>query len=301
MSRQAGVARVTWRQLWRETSEAIADPVETRWLLEEASGIDTAALLRDLDSQVPTQAKARLESLVRRRLSGEPLQHVLGHWGFRALDVVVDSRVLVPRPETEFVVAVALSEIDRLSDSRSAGGGQLSATELLAVDLGTGSGVIALSLALERTAVRVLATDRDPAALEVAAVNLSRIGAEAASRVQLRQGDWYEALPPGLAGRLDLVVANPPYLAAGEWSGLDPTVSRFDPFGALVAGPSGLEAIETIVAGAPAWLDQRGSLVVEIAPDQAGSVVGLALEAGFATARVEADLAGRPRVLLAGR
>jgi len=151
MRRRTEVVTTTWRQLWRRTSAAIADPVQTRWLLEEASGLGGAALLRDLDREADPESAARLESLMQRRLAGEPLQHVLGHWGFRTLDVAVDSRVLVPRPETELVVEVALSELDRLCGLRPAGG-------LLAVDLGTGSGVIALSLVAERPEVRVVAT-----------------------------------------------------------------------------------------------------------------------------------------------
>ncbi len=285
--------RLTWRELWRTTAERIGDPVPTRWLLEEASGGDAAALLRDLDREPSPAAAARLETLVRRRLSGEPLQHVLGHWGFRNLEVVVDSRVLVPRPETESVAGIALRELDRLCGSSSGGG--------LVVDLGTGSGVIALSVVAERPAVRVIATDRDPAALEVAGANLSKLKPSAAARVQLRQGDWYGALPRDLLGQVTLIVANPPYLAEHEWFGLEPAVRDFDPYGALVAGPSGLEAIETIVAGSPAWLGRHGVLVMEIAPQQAPSALGLAREAGFDNAVVEDDLAGRCRVLVAGR
>ena len=294
MKARAEVAPVTWRQLRNETAEAIADPVQARWLLEEASGLDGARLLRELDSQAPPAAVARLESFVRRRLAGEPLQHVLGHGGFRSLDVVVDSRVLVPRPETEVVVSLALSQLDRLSALHTG-------PELLAVDLGTGSGVIALSLVVERHAVRVIATDRDPAALEVAAVNLSRVGCAPAARVRFCEGDWYEALSPELAGQIALIVANPPYLAGHEWADLDSTVREFDPIGALVAGPSGLEAIETIVAGAPAWLARNGALIVEIAPDQATRVLEIARESGFSAMRVEEDLAGRERVLVAER
>ncbi len=299
---------ITWRQLRRDTTAAIVDPVQTRWLLEEVSGFDSSRLLRELDHKAPAAAAARLESLVQRRLSGEPLQHVLGHWGFRTLDVVVDSRVLVPRPETEAVVSFALSEVDHLrplppGPEGPMPGSQVQAAdaEVLVVDLGTGSGVIALSLVAERDAVRVIGTDRDPAALGVAAVNLSRIGVETAARVKFRQGDWYQALPPDLAGRITLIVANPPYLAEHEWVGLDEAVRGFDPYEALVAGPSGLEAIETIVTGAPAWLAPRGAIVVEIAPGQAGAALELAHEAGFPTASVEHDLAGRPRVLVAER
>ncbi len=282
----------TWRQLWRDTAGALVDPVETRWIIEEVSGLGLPALLRELDRPATPAEVARLAEVVARRLSGEPLQHVLGHWGFRTLEVAVDSRVLVPRPETEFVVEVALSELDRIAAKCPA--------SLFAVDLGTGSGVIALSLAAERDAVRVVAVDRDPGALDVALANLSRLAPQARERVELLAGDWYGALPASYAGRFDLIVANPPYLAEHEWALLDPVVRDFDPVAALVAGPSGLEHISTIVAGAPEWLGTGGRLVVEIAPSQNTAVLSLARCAGI-WARIEVDLAGRPRVLVASR
>lgn len=262
--------------------------------MEEASGRGGPALLRDLDLEAPADAADRLELLVARRLGGEPLQHVLGHWGFRTLEVAVDSRVLVPRPETESVVTRALSELHRLVRSRLRG-------NELVVDLGTGSGVIALSIAAECPFARVVATDRDPAALEVAAANLSRLEPPVADRVELRHGDWYSALSPDMLGSVALVVSNPPYLAQHEWPGLEPAVRDFDPYEALVAGASGLEAIEVVVAGATRWLDRQGAVVVEIAPHQAERAVELAREAGFDTAVVEDDLGGRPRVLVARR
>jgi len=308
MKERADRAGATWRELRSQTNELLGDAIQTRWLLEKASGLDSAHLLRELDEKVPPGAAATLESLVRRRLAGEPLQHVLGHWAFRSLEVLVDSRVLVPRPETEVVVAVALSTLERLCSPPPGPGAPGPGTEvppggtdLLLVDLGTGSGVIALSLAAERGGVRVIATDRDPAALEVAAVNLAQLPVEAAARVELRLGDWYQALPLELAGRVTLVVANPPYVAEHEWAGLDPQVRGFDPYGALVAGPSGLEAIETIVNGAPKWLACHAALVVEIAPHQAAAALEIAGEAGFPNASVERDLTGRPRVLVAER
>jgi len=293
MSRQGEPAGASWRELWRATTERIDDRVQARWLLQEASRSDAPALLRALDEEASPEEAAHLESLVQRRLAGEPLQHVLGHWGFRTLDVAVDSRVLAPRPETESVVGFALSELDQLRKLRAASEG------LLAVDLGTGSGVIALSLVAEEPAVRVIATDRDPSALAVASANRSRLSIPAAGRVEYLQGDWYQGLPTELLGRFDLIVANPPYLAEHEWAGLDPVVRDFDPFQALVAGPSGLEAIGVIVAGAPRWLHRRGTAVVEIAPDQTRSAVELARKAGFGDVEVEPDLSGRPRVLIA--
>ena len=292
MSQRAESPGATWRQLWRATSEKLGDPVHTRWLLEEVSGADAAALLRRLDDRAPLTDVVRLESLVRRCLQGEPLQRVLGHWTFRGVEVVVDSRVLVPRPETELVVGFAISELDRLCRLRPGDGA-------IVVDLGTGSGVIALSIVSEREGTFVTATDRDLASLEVAESNLSRLAAEAATRVQLRAGDWYEALPEDLFGRIDVIVSNPPYVAEREWADLEPAVRDFDPFGALVAGPSGLEDIEEIVLSAPGWLAEHGALVVEIAPHQALSALELSRSAGFREAVVEEDLAGRPRALVA--
>jgi release factor glutamine methyltransferase len=284
----------TWRELWSESAARLAEPQESRWLIEHLSGRTASELLRDLDQVAPETASMRLGELVERRLSGEPLQHVLGHWGFRTLEVAVDSRALVPRPETEVVVGQALFELDRLREARRGG-------ELWALELGTGSGVVAFSLAAEREALRVVATDVSPAALELAASNLAVLSDEAAARVSFFEGDWYGALPGDLAGRFDLIVSNPPYLAEAEWAGLEPTVRDFDPYGALVAGPGGLEAIAAILDGAGSFLAPHGSIVIEIAPHQARGVLGLAGRAGFVDARIEDDLAGRARMVVARR
>jgi release factor glutamine methyltransferase len=170
----------------------------------------------------------------------------------------------------------------------------------MAADLGTGSGAIALSLALEAGA-RVWATDVSEDALAVARANLAGLGGRAATRVRLEAGSWYDALQPVLRGRLQLVIANPPYVAEHEVADLDPAVARWEPRLALVPGPTGLEAIEEIVLGAPAWLDEAGVLVVETAPWQAADAVALAGAAGFSRAEVRPDLAGRPRTLVAAR
>ncbi|MGH9302872.1 MAG: peptide chain release factor N(5)-glutamine methyltransferase, partial [Acidimicrobiales bacterium] len=118
-------------------------------------------------------------------------------------------------------------------------------------------------------------------------------------RIQLLEGDFYEALPASSRGRVDLVVANPPYVSKAEWPLLDPVVRDYDPYSALVAGPSGLEAIEAVISGLPAVLASPGGLVVEIAPHQAAAAAGLAAGAGLSRVEVRVDLAGRPRVLVA--
>jgi release factor glutamine methyltransferase len=134
-------------------------------------------------------------------------------------------------------------------------------------------------------------------ALAVARANLSGMGASVATRVRLSPGDWFAALPPNLAGQIDLIVANPPYVGSGEV--LPPEVADWEPAGALVSGPTGLEAVADILAGAPAWLRRPGVAVIEIAPHQAGVAAELALAAGFGQVDVRPDLAGRPRALVA--
>ena len=275
----------TWRDLQR-SAQAELGAREAWFVLERASGYDRAGLVPRLADPVPARVVAFVEGMVERRRGGEPLQYVLGVWSFRRLELVVDRRVLIPRPETEMVVEEALEELRRLAAVRP-----------LAVDLGTGSGAIAISLALEMPRARVWGTDRSEEALAVARANLSGMGASVATRVRLSAGDWYAALPPNLAGQVDLIVANPPYVGAGEV--LPAEVAEWEPAGALVAGPTGLEAVADILAGAPAWLRRPGAVVLEIAPHQAGVAQELASAAGFGEVEIRPDLAGRPRALVA--
>jgi release factor glutamine methyltransferase len=194
--------------------------------------------------------------------------------------------VLIPRPETEAVVEVALAELRRLAPARP-----------VVVDLGTGSGAIALSVAAEVPGVEVWGTDRSPDALAVARANLAGLG-QAGTGVRLAEGSWFSALPPMLRRRVDLVVSNPPYVAQREVPDLPPEVAHWEPLDALVAGPTGLEQVDAIVAEAPRWLSQPGAVVVELAPGQGADAVALAYEAGFSEAEVRPDLAGRPRALV---
>jgi release factor glutamine methyltransferase len=242
-------------------------------------------------STVPERHRRRFESLVERRVKGEPLQYVVGRWPFRTLDLMVDRRVLIPRPETEQVAQVALDELDRLArrlDHRS-----------VAVDLGTGSGAIALAMAAERPDVQVWATDVSQPALEVAGANLAGLGGRAAARVRLARGAWWDALPDDLHHRVDLVVSNPPYISSGEMAGLDVEVVGWEPRSALEAGPTGLEAVRDILSGAPAWLRPGGVAVIEIAPHQAQVAADIATRTGFDAVYVRPDLAGRDRALVA--
>ena len=277
---------VTWRQLLREATDKLDSAQEARWLVERASGLEGADYALGLDDPVSARAMPFFQGLLERRAAGEPLQYVLGRWGFRHLDLFVDHRVLIPRPETEVVVEVALVELGRLRVRRPN-----------VLDLGTGSGAIALSVAVEVPSARVVATDASADALEVASANLTGVGTLVASRVRLEHGDWFEAVPADLRGEIHLVISNPPYVGATEL--LPDEVEEWEPSAALRAGPTGLEDIERIVGAAPEWLARPGVLVLELAPHQAGAAIELARDAGFASAEVRADLTGRDRALVA--
>jgi release factor glutamine methyltransferase len=282
-----------WRELRHESTARlraarVEDPdQEVRWIIERASGRDPVEQAAALEDPVTEREMRFVDQMVARRAAGEPLQYVLGRWGFRTLDLLVDRRVLIPRPETEVVAGLAIDALARLDRPG------------IAVDLGTGSGAIALSLAAERWPhVEVWATDRSPEALEVARANLASLGRRSAV-VRLVAGDWFRALPDDLRGRVDLLVSNPPYVAADDE--LPTEVAAWEPREALVPGPSGLEAIEQIVGAAPTWLSAGGTLVVEIGETQGPEARHLAVAAGLVDASIHPDLAGRDRALVARR
>lgn len=267
---------------------------EARFIADEVlgrAGSDASAV----SAGSATVARA----LAARRRAGAPLQYVFGHWPFRGLDLVVDPRVLIPRPETEQVVEVALSEARRL------GGGSGPASEFRIVDAGTGSGAIALALATELSGSRVWATEASEDALAVASVNLERVRADHPEVVvDLLEGSWLEPLPSELQGRVHLVVSNPPYVSEPEWDGLSAEV-KAEPRRALVAaagsdGTPGLADIEAVLRQALPWLSRPGRTVVELAPHQADAASDMARTLGYDEVRVEPDLAGRPRALVAG-
>ena len=296
-------------QSWRATRAAVVQRLlaagvvtaeaEARFLVEEVSGY-SAADWPNLADEAPTaRAVARLWPMVDRRIEGEPLQYVLGSWSFRGLDLMVDRRVLIPRPETEQVVEVALEEAQRrgLRRARRRHLTLVDAEPAAAVaDIGTGSGAIALALDAELPDVMVWATDVSQEALDVARANIAGC---AATRVRTSVGSWFDALPGELRGGLELVVSNPPYIAESEVPDLPGEVADFEPRAALVSGPTGREALDYLLAHAREWLVAGGSLVCELAPHQAGVMVERALELEYADAFVRTDLAGRPRVLVA--
>lgn len=275
----------TWRTVVAGAVAAGLEPAAARWLGEQVSGASGSDWSEALDTEVSARHLDQFSALLDRRLGGEPLQYVLGSWAFRRLDLLIDRRVLIPRPETEWVVERAL--------------GLLPAGPATVVDLGTGSGAIALAIAEERWPhVRVVATDVSPAALEVARANLAGLG-QRGTAVSFHQGSWWEAVPADLHGSVDLVVSNPPYVAADEPLPLE--VTEWEPPMALVSGPTGLEAIGPVLAGAVSWLRPGGWLVCEIGETQGPDARALALEAGLDDVRVELDLAGKERMVVGQR
>jgi release factor glutamine methyltransferase len=274
-----------WRQLYDGAVRTLRSEIDARRIAERAM---VEPWPFGLAEPVTARARAYFEEMVARRAAGEPLQYVVGRWGFRGLDLYVDRRVLIPRPETEQVVEVALAELDRLPGA-----------DPVIVDLGTGSGAIALSLAVEGKRGAVWATDESADAIAVARANLAGLGGRAAARVRLVEGSWWSALPEELRGRVALAVANPPYVSSAEMAALPAEVADWEPRSALDAGPTGLEDLADVVAAAPDWLQVPGVLVVEVAPHQAPQVERLARTAGFGQVDIRLDLAGRERVVVA--
>lgn len=292
-----GTDEVPWRVLLAEAEQRLRSggvataPSDARRLLEEVTGAEGADLALALGEPATQRGVAHLERMVERRVAGEPLQYVLGRWSFRELDLFVDPRVLIPRPETEVVAGLAIDELRRRRSVQPPG-----SARLRALDLGTGSGAIALSIAAECAGVEVWATDRSGDALAVARSNLAGIGRRG-TVVTMSEGSWFDALDPALRAGFDVVVANPPYVAADD--DLPDEVADWEPGSALVAGPTGTEDLEHLVDEAPGWLVAAGALVLELAPHQAESIAERARARGFVEVEVVADLVGRDRAVVA--
>lgn len=256
--------------------------LDARLLLAHVLGVDRAWPVAHACDVLPDERFQAFARLAARRRAGEPVAYLTGEREFFALPLAVDARVLIPRPETEILVEAVLAALpaDRAVD---------------VLDLGTGSGAIALAIAHARPDARVIAVDASADALAVARRNADRLKL---GNVHLLQSDWYDGLPPEPA-RFDLIASNPPYVAAADPHLLEGDV-RFEPASALRAGADGLDALRVVVRGAPARLVPRGTLVVEHGFDQAAAVRALMIDAGLVDVRTSVDLAGLERVT-AGR
>ena len=275
---------VTIRELWEQTADLLDDRPAARWLCEVATSVHDDEFMAALDEPVTQRMVAHLDSMLQRLRTGEPLQYVLGRWDFRQLDLAIDSRVLIPRPETELVAEAAIA-LARMCGS-----------PVTVADLGTGSGAIGLALAdeLPHAGTTVWITDVDADALDVARANLTGLG-RAAVNVRVAHGSWFEALPGD--ARFDVIVANPPYIADGS-SLVDESVRGWEPHVALFGGFDGLDDIRHLVSGAPTHLVPGGWLVLEIGADHGPAVRELFRAAGYADVEIRPDLAGHDRIAL---
>jgi release factor glutamine methyltransferase len=268
----------------------IEDPrLDAELLLAEAVGCDRAALIADGEAAVSPAAARAFAEMVRRRLRREPVAYILGRRGFRNLEIAVDRRVLIPRPETELLVEIAL-------ERRPAS----------VLDVGTGSGAIALAIADELPGCAVTATDTSAEALAVARANAERLGL--GDRVRFQAG----SVPA--EGGFDLVLANLPYVAESEWRSLQPEVTQWEPREALLAGPDGLDAYRVLFGDPesgpkpgslrflyPSGLQGEYAVAVEVGEGQAAAVAGMMGAAGFTAIETRRDLAGIERVVTGER
>jgi release factor glutamine methyltransferase len=255
-----------------------AGAFEAEVLLRHVLGCSRADLFSNFERKLEPAERGKFRELVERRFRREPLQYLTGSQAFRGLELLVGPGVLIPRPETELVVERALELIEPLTAPK-------------VVELGTGSGAIALSIASERGDSRVWATEISPEAIAWARKNLEVAGIE---NVVLCEGDLF-ALPNKLRGEIDLVVANPPYLSEAELDRAPAEVRDHEPRAATLSGLTGLEVPARVVEQSLEWLKPGGWMVMEISPEQAGRLQSL-LEARYREVQVQFDLAGKRRV-----
>jgi release factor glutamine methyltransferase len=253
----------------RLTASGVDNPrLDAEVMLASALGVNRAELYADSEVKLDERAASEFATMVRRRSEREPLAYVLGRAHFRELELIVDSRVLVPRPETELLVDLA-EDRQRV------------------LDVGTGSGAIALAIAHERDGARVTGIDNSPDAVEVARANAERLGLE----VEFLIADLI------VGGPYDLIVSNPPYVREPEWDTLQPEITLYEPREALVAGPDGLDVIRDLVPAAADVLVRGGTLAIEVGQGQSRAVEHLLERSGFRDVETTRDLAGIPRVV----
>ena len=246
--------------------------LDAELLLSEASGLEREVLAADPERSLGAGVARAYGTMVRRRIAREPLAYIVGRKGFRRIELAVDRRALIPRPETELLVEVALESRPRA-----------------VLDIGTGSGAVALAVADELPDSHVTATDTSPDALALARENAQRLGLVA--RIRFEQG----TVPAGM--RFDLALANLPYVRENEWKTLPPEINRYEPREALVAGPDGLAAIRSLLATPPGC----DTIALEVGAGQAAEVEQMVKQAGFKEAKRRKDLAGIERVVIGGR
>lgn len=273
-------ANLSLRVLLSGSALASADAkVLMAYVLEKHYQLPRSALLSRDELELNDIALEDWKKLESKRLQGEPVAYLIGKRGFHNIELCVAPGVLIPRPETELLVEIGLQEIKRLN------------TLVSILDLGTGSGAIALAIASDASQAILTATDQSTEALEIAKANAKQL--KIADRVQFLQGSWYEALEAGTS--FDVILSNPPYIASQD-SHLNQGDLRFEPLSALTDHGTGLSCLESIISGAQLYLNPNGLIAVEHGFDQSEAVVSLMKLAGLHDIQTHVDLGGHYRV-----
>jgi release factor glutamine methyltransferase len=251
-------------------------------LLGAAAGVSRTEVLAGMVT-LDDPVRRRFEVLINRRAAREPIAYILGHKEFNSLELEVGPGVLIPRPETEILVEAALEILRRMGAAK-------------VLDLGTGSGAIAVAIATHAPAARIVASDLSIEALEMARRNVRRFGL--GQQIEIRRADCFASMDSGgELGGFDLIVSNPPYVPDGEIGGLQPEVSRYEPRSALAGGPDGLDFYRMLARQSRRHLRERGRVAVEVGAGQAAEVEAIVRAGGFSEAMMRRDLAGIPRVV----
>jgi len=281
-------ALVVWVRRTLEQAGVETAAQESRWLVAHALGLESHHLASKAQEPVSAEQWAHAVSLASRRAAREPLQYILGTQEFCGLEFQVSPVVLIPRPETEVLVQEAVRAVDLDKES-------------VLVDVGTGSGCVAVALATILENARIVAVDRSPQALAVAKGNAERHAV--AEKIEWMESDLLSALRErGMAGTVDIIVSNPPYIAEADWAGLQPEVREFEPRSALFSGLTGTEFHERLLCESKEFLVPGGTLVMEIGQGQYAAVRQMAERiGGYAPLRVVEDEAGIERVVIARR
>lgn len=255
-------------------------------LLASSMNVSREKLYVQLQSQMPEEERRKLEGLIRRRISGEPLQYILGHQEFWSIDLTVNSHVLIPRPETEVLVEAGLLILLKIASNKIPS----------VLELGTGSGAIIIALAREVGNVSFVATDISTDALRVAKENARSVGV--LNKIKFVKGDLFSPFP--IKETFDLILSNPPYIRRSEWKGLMKEVRDYEPKIALDGGEDGLDFYRKMISQAPSYLKSKGWLLVEVGSGQADKVSEM-IEArgGFHKPKRVKDLSGIERVIKA--
>lgn len=275
---------LAWRKVRDRFRAAGIDTAEldARLLAQHVLGTDSMGLVRREREPIAGDGAARLEALAQRRLVGEPISRIVGEKEFWSLRLTVNEATLVPRPDTETLVGEAIGFLETRKGQRF-------------LDLGTGSGAIAVAIAVGLSRATGIATDISTAAIEAAKINAERHGV--ARRLEFRQGSWWQAVPH--TELFDLIVTNPPYIATARIEELPPEVRFYDPRPALDGGWDGLEAYRAIASQAARRLLRGGVVMLEVGFNQGDVVQKMFLRAGFAAAEIIKDLNGLDRVVVA--